>query len=274
MKTRFFIFALALLPTLGAAELASQTVGAWDRYVQSADAAMQARLQPGRAFLWIDETSARRQQVHAGEILVTGMGEHNPIKVPSGLIHHWMGAAFFPNARVDDVLNVIRDYEHYKNYYNPTVIDSHAILQTSAADRFSMLFMNKSLFLKTALESEYTTSYAAAGNGQWYSTASAVRVQEVEDYGQSGERELPPDEGSGYIWRLHSITRYQEADGGVYVEVEAMALSRDIPAMLRWVVDPIVRRVSKDAVATSLRQTLAAVTSARLVAKLSRLSAF
>jgi hypothetical protein len=46
---------------------------------------------------------------------------------------------------------------------------------------------------------------------------------------------------------------------GVYVELEAIALSRDIPAAFRVFVTPIVRRVSRDSLATSLHQTKAAV---------------
>ncbi|MGA7414121.1 MAG: hypothetical protein WBW33_26850, partial [Bryobacteraceae bacterium] len=74
-------------------------------------------------------------------------------------------------------------------------------------------------------------------------------------------REMPPDTGSGFIWRLYSISRLEERDGGVYVELEVIALSRDIPAPYQWFVDPIVRRVSKDAMITSLKQTSEAVRS-------------
>jgi hypothetical protein len=222
---------------------------------------MQARLRPGNPFLWIDQAPDRRRQVRAGEILVTSVGEQNPRAVPSGLIHHWMGVAFLPNANLDDVFGVLRDYGHYKDYYNPTVIESRMIRQAPEADRFSTLLMNQALFLKFAIENECESYYVQAGPARWYSIATTVRVQEIEDYGQAGERKLPTGEGSGYVWRLHSITRFEEADGGVYVEIEALALSRDIPAAARWVVDPIVRRVSKGAMATSLRQTLGAVSS-------------
>jgi hypothetical protein len=257
---------LTLVSALHAAELKPETLSAWASYIQSADAAMQARLRPGNSFLWIDEAPDRRRRVRVGEILVTGVGEHNPKRVSCGLIHHWMGAAFFPNAKLDDVFGVVRDYAHYKDYYHPNVIGSRTIQQTSGVDRFSMLLVNKALLLKTALDSEYESSYAQAGSGKWYSVATAVRVQEVEDYGEAGERKLPSDEGSGYVWRLHSITRYEEADGGVYVEMEAMALSRDIPTAVRWLADPIVRRVSKEAIVTSFRQTLSAVNSSAQVA--------
>ena len=47
----------------------------------------------------------------------------------------------------------------------------------------------------------------------------------------------------------------------MYVEVEAIALSRDIPVSLRWLVDPIVRRISRSSLVTSLQQTGDAVRS-------------
>ena len=259
----WWAFSLILVSALQAAELKPEAVKAWNQYVDSADATMQARLRPGRPFLWIDEAPDRRQQLRAGEILAASVGDQTPKKVPSGLIHHWIGAAFFPNVKLDGVLSVVRDYSHYKDYYHPVVVDSRAIQQTPSADRFSILLTNKALLMKTTFESEYESRFGQAGSKKWYNVATAIRLQEIEDYGQSSERRLPLDEGSGYVWRLHSITRYQEADGGVYVEVEAMALSRDIPAAARWVVDPIVRRISKSAMVTTLRQSLDAVNSSR-----------
>jgi hypothetical protein len=261
MSRRVMVVGLTLISALHAAELKPETVRAWDQYVRSADAAMQARLQPGKQFLWTDEAPARRRQLRAGEILVGSVEDQNPRQVASGLIHHWIGAAFFPNAKLDDVFGVVRDYAHYKDYYHPTVIDSHAIQKSAAADRFSMLLNNSALMTKTTFASEYESCFVQAGNHRWYNIATAVQLQEIEDYGQPSERRLPPDEGSGYLWRLHNITRYEEADGGVYVELEAMALSRDVPAAVRWLVDPVVRRLSKGAMATSLRQTLGAVSS-------------
>jgi hypothetical protein len=266
---------LAFVGALHAAELKPVTLSAWEQYVESADAAMQDRLRPGAAFLWADETADRRSRLRAGEILVTEARDHTPKKVPSGLIHHWMGVAFIPDAKLDNVLGVVRDYTHYKDYYHPTVIDSRTVRQARNAsqsegmpdtDRFSTLLMNKALFLKVALDNEYESSYLPAGPGRAYSITNCVRVQEIENYGQLDERKLPSGQGSGYIWRLHGITRYEEKDGGVYIEVEAMALSREIPAVMHWAVDPIVRRVSKDSLITSLRQTQAAVNGSSQIA--------
>jgi hypothetical protein len=267
MNRRFWVISFMITAAAHAAKLTPEALSAWARYVHSVDAGMQARLQQGHSFLWIDEAPDRRRQLRAGEILVSGVGEQNPKKIPSGLIHHWIGAAFFPNVKLADVLGVVRDYAHYKEYYNPNVMDARTIQQSPGADRFSMLLMNKGVIGSTALESEYESSYADAGAHRCYSIATAVRLQEVEDYGQASERKLPADQSSGYVWRLHSIARYEEADGGVYVEMEAMALSRDIPGAVRWVVDPVVRRISKGAMLTSFRQTLDAVSSSGQLAR-------
>jgi hypothetical protein len=94
-----------------------------------------------------------------------------------------------------------------------------------------------------------------------YSTSRTTRIQEVTEYGTPTQRMLPEGEGRGIIWRVFSITRCAERDGGVYVEFEAIGLSRDIPASLRWIVEPIVRRTSRASLSTSLRQTETAVRS-------------
>lgn len=246
-----------------AAELKQETVQAWDTYIETANARMAQRT--GHiTFLWVDETPERVRRVRGGEIVVSPVGEHNPKNVPHGLIHDWIGAAFIPETTINELLTVVRDYGHYKEFYKPTVIESKPVSRVGTdEDRFSMVMLNKSLFLKMALEGEYYSSFHQVEEKRWYSVARATRVQQIERYGQPDEHKLPVGEGNGYIWRLCSFTRYEERDGGVYVELEAIALSRNIPVEARLVAEPIVRRVSKSALVTSLKQTSEAVRSAR-----------
>jgi hypothetical protein len=35
------------------------------------------------------------------------------------------------------------------------------------------------------------------------------------------------------VWKVMSITRYMEREGGVYLELETIGLSREIPPSLR-----------------------------------------
>jgi hypothetical protein len=172
-----------------------------------------------------------------------------------------MGAAFIPDAKLQDVLSGVRDYGHYKEFYKPTVVDSKSLGTDGACDKYTMLVVNKETVAETALDMEYKTCYFQTDERRWYSITHTTRVQEIRRYGKPDEQELPPNQGSGYVWRLYSIARFEERDGGIYVEVEAIALSRDVPVALRWVVNPIVRRVSRNSMLISLRQTQEAVRS-------------
>lgn len=245
--------------TVNAASLEPATSKAWEEYIDSAHMRMEQRLSPGKTFLWVDEVPARSASLRAGEIIVSPVGPQNPKRVPSGLIHDWVGAVFIAHVKLDDVLGVVRDYARYREVYQPSVISSRAIATGEEKDRFSLLLRNKSFFLKTALDTDYESCEVHLDDRRVYSVSRTTRIQEMEEYGTPAQRTLHEGEGSGIIWRLFAITRYVERDGGVYVELEAIGLSRDIPASLRWFVEPIVRKVSRGSLSTSLRQTENAV---------------
>jgi hypothetical protein len=257
--TLLVLAAIALPAEANAATLKSATIIAWDHCLQTADASLQDRVRPGRTFLWTLENAERAAKVHSGEILIAPAPGKNPMKVPDGLVHHWMGAMFVPNVRLDDILEVTRDYDHYKEFYRPSVVESKTIARNGSDDRFSMVLMNEAFFLRTALDADYHTNNVRLDDRRFYAISRTTRVQEVEEYGHPGEYRKPEGEGSGYIWELYSIIRLEQRDHGVYVELEAIALSSDIPAAVRILVDPIVRHVSRNSIYTSLHQTQQAV---------------
>ncbi len=242
-----------------AAELKPETLEAWNQYLRIAESRMKERLTAGHAFLWTDEAEGRSARLRRGEILVAPATEHGWQSVPGGLIHHWIGAAFIPGVAVEDVLAVVHDYGRYKDIYKPIVVESRVLDCSPAEQTFSMLWLHKVLFVTAALSSQYESHDFQVDERRWYNTAGTVRVQEIRDYGKPAQQVLAPDQGDGFIWRMYGIARYAERDGGVYVELEAFALTRDIPASLRWLVAPVVTRLSRNSILTTLRQTKDAV---------------
>ncbi len=242
-----------------AATLKPETKAAWDAYLQAANAAMQARLQPGAHFLWLDDEPDRAESIRTKGPYIAPAGPQIPKKVPSGLIHDWLGVGFVPNVKIEDILLVLRDYDRYKDVYRPGVLDSLSHGSDDVKDLFSMRLVNKSVVAKTALDAECEASYIRVDDRHWYGVSNTIHIQEVDKFGTPEQHILPEDQGTGLIWRLSSITRLEERDGGVYAELEAIALSRDIPAAFRVFVTPIVRRVSRDSLATSLHQTKVAI---------------
>ncbi len=246
-----------------AANLKAETVAAWDDYVQSVSVTLQDRVRPGGSFLWTYEEPERIAKVHRGEIVVAPAPGPSPRRVRGGLIHHWIAAEFLPNVKLDDILQVTEDYDRYQEFYRPSVIASKTVAREDANDYFSMQLMNKAFFLKTTLDADYHATNVRLDDRHFYSVSRSTRVQEIDDYGRPSQHRMPEGQGGGYIWKLFSIGRLAQRDGGVYIELEAIALSRDIPAAVRFVVDPIVRSVSRNALITSLLQTEEAVVVTR-----------
>lgn len=256
------VVTLVLAIAARAADLKPETVNAWEKYVEGKDVAAKSSSDAPIVVTDSDSWAALR----SGKIFVAPAGPNIPMRVPSGLIHDWIGTAFIPNANIPQVLVAVRDYDHYKNVYRPGVVDSRTCLTAEDEDQFSLVLTNKSLFVKRALEGDYRASYFRLDDRRWYSIAESTRLQEVEGFGGAGTHLSPEGEGSGLIWRTQGITRYEERDGGVVIQFEALVLSRDVPAALRWMVDPIVRRVSRESIQLSLRQTRDAVQSNLAVA--------
>src|SRR5262249_21958607 len=152
-------------------------------------------------------------------------------------------------------------YACYKDFYKPMVIDARLLSRDEGEINFSMRWLKKALWVTAVIEADYKANYFRRDEKTRYGFVRSTRIQDVINYGQPSEHQLPAGTGSGFIWRLFTISRFVERDGGVYVELEAMALSRCIPSGLGWLVNPVVRRLSQSSLTTSLSETREAVRS-------------
>jgi hypothetical protein len=258
-KLEFMLLTVIFPGFLEAIQLQPGTLKAWDDYIQNADSSLRSRLDGQRPFLWTDEAADRRARLARGEVLIEPVAGSGSQSVAGGLIHDWLGAVFIPNATIGELLAVVHDYDRYKEFYKPAVADSKTLVCTQTGQRFSMVWQRRVLSISAAIQGEYEARDFTIDGRRGYNIASTTEVREIGNYGQSTAYLMPPGEGNGFIWRLHSIARYEERDGGVYFELEAIALTRNIPFALRWLVTPVVNHLSVNSLATSLRETRDAV---------------
>ena len=264
MKTRMgaVLFAVLTIPLLAQTDtLQPQTLAAWNEYIQATNARLEHDIREGNSFLAIDRDPGLSARLRNGEIAISAAGNDGHTAVPRGLITDWVGDIFVPNARLGDVVAQLNDYDRYRQFFKPTVVDAHLLSHAGAEYRFSLVLQKKVLFVMPVLEGEYESQTTKLDEHRWYTVSQTTRLQDVENYGEPSQRKLPPDQGHGYIWRIYNITRFEERDGGVYIEIEAIALSRDVPAGLHWLIDPVVRRLPKNSLAATLQQTRDAVTA-------------
>ena len=164
-------------------------------------------------------TPQMEKRLRAGEISVEPAGEMNPRRVPSGLIHDWIGLAFIPSARIDDVISVVRNYAAYGDVYKPSVLSATLGRRNGDRDQFSVTFRIGAYLKKTAIECEYESSYSRVNEATWYSDSRMVETREIDDYkrGEPGGN-CPSIKATVHLWRLNRITWYEQRDGGVCLD--------------------------------------------------------
>ena len=93
--------------TLEAAELKQETSNAFSRYILLTEERMARSIHDGDSFYSMDgkpelQREALRIRLRQGEIIIDQMetleGERI-IKVPGGLVHHWIALGFFPGCK-------------------------------------------------------------------------------------------------------------------------------------------------------------------------------
>ena len=225
-----------------AAELRPETAQAFERYIRETETRLEPRTGPSGTFLWADELAERRERVRAGQIMIESRGG-DTISVPGGLIHDWTGAVFIPGTTLERTLALVQDYDHSKDFYKPEVIDSRLIERSGNVFKV-YLRLRKKKVITVILDSYYDVRYYPLDAARCHSRAYSTRIAEV-----------PPGEDHGFLWRLNSYWRFQERDGGMYVECEAISLTRDIPAGLAWLIEPIVKSLPQESLANTLLKT-------------------
>jgi hypothetical protein len=250
-------------PVARSAELQAGTLAAWQAYLHQSDVHMQERIEGRARFLWMDESPDHVARVRRGEAVIAPVAGRGTESVPDGLVHHWIGAIFIPGATIENLLAAVHDYDSYHKVYRPAVTSSRTLACAENRQEFQMVWQRKILLVSAAIQGRYQARDVMLDSTRGYSVAETVEVREIEGYRHSGERLLPPDTGNGFLWRIRSTARFQERDGGVYLELEAIALTRDIPASMAWMVTPVVNHLSVNSLTTTLRQTRDAVISSR-----------
>jgi hypothetical protein len=241
-------------------QLKPQTTQAFEAYLRQAEAEMMARLEGSEPFLWSDASRERAQQVRKGQVVAQLWAGKEPVRVPDGLIHDWIGAAWIPGATVKQTLALIQDYDNHKHVYKPDVIDSK-LLSRQGNDFSVYLRLLKKKLITVVLDTEHDVHYSRIGPARWLCRSYTTKISEVEDAGKTSEQALAPDTGYGFLWRLNSYWRFEEREGGECVECRAISLTRDIPAGLGWIIEPIVRKLPKQSLINTLTATRQALSS-------------
>jgi hypothetical protein len=241
-----------MLPVAAAAaELKPATEQAYTQYVGEVERGIQSR----GSFLRVDTMPEIREKVRQGELWAQPVRARR--NIPDGSVHHWEGTVFIPGATVNGVIKLVQNYDQHARFYAPEVATSK-LLRRNGNEFDVRMRVRKKVIVSVAYETDHKIRYRQINPREWESSSHSTRVSEVANLDSSNEQLLQPGTGNGYLWRIDSFWRFQEADGGVYVECVTLSLSRDVPFGMGRILRPILEDFPKESLKSVLKQTRSA----------------
>ena len=244
----FAVFTLSAGPRFPPATLKSETVRRFDTFVAGIEESMAERHEGASSFLWLSENPSRLEAAETGRIVI--QKQDNDADLDGAMIHNWIAGMFVPDVTVNDILNVFLDYDGYPDFY-PGVVSSELLRSDGDTNKIYQRLRRKGVVLDTW----HDASFGKLDQGRAVTWSKSTEIREVKNEGKPNEELLPEGADRGYMWRMYLYWSLEQTDDGVFAECHSISLSRDVPFLLRWLVNPFIRNIPRDALEQSLEAT-------------------
>jgi hypothetical protein len=243
-------------------QLKKETAAAFDRYIRLKEARDKQQSSSGQTFLWVDGLpepmrSEDYAKLKRGQVLTRhnqDCGASDCGAIPGGLIHDWVGVVFIPGISLAQAMRALQDYDRDADYYGPQVLKSK--LLDHSGDSFHVFLRLKQVHVITAvLDTEYQIHYRYLDGTHAVSRSYSTRIAEVENTGEANEHDRTPGDDRGLLWRLYSYWRFYQVDGGIYIQCNAISLTRDVPTGLGWLIQPFIQKIPSESLYFTLDST-------------------
>jgi hypothetical protein len=236
------------------AEPTSAAVSAFDDYVHSVEARLAQEHQSHNGFLAPPLTPQDEQRLRKGELIIEPITPLTGLPLPGALLHDWRGTAFAAGANAADFERLMRNIHAYPQYFSPQVLLAKVIAQQGDHLQALMRIRQKHV-LTVVLDTTYDITFGRLDAQHGYSLSRSTRISEIESPGSANEHALGPSEEHGFLWRLNSYWTYEERDGGLYLQIESVSLTRSVPNGLNWVIQPFIEKIPRESLEFTLRST-------------------
>ncbi len=235
-------------------KLEPPTVAAFEAHVKTVEQELAGRWNGQARFLSLDASEEEHRKLLRGDLLIKPAISPNPLEVPDGLVHDWVGAVYIPNTSIEKVLAVLQDFNNHAKIY-PEVVRSRLIRREGNDITGSWRLERKQQFVPAVFDVEQAAHYQQLGPGKWICRAYSTSIREVNDAGSSKESDFPAGEGLGLLWRLYAYWSIETSGSGVLAECRTVSLSRSIPSGMGWMIKPFIQNVPRESLASTLKNT-------------------
>ena len=244
---------LAAAPGSVVGEPAPAAASAFNSYVGGVESRLAQRHRSQNAFLAPAALAAQNEmRLRRGELIVEQLTPSTGADLPGAMLHHWRGTAFAPGAKAEDFERVMRDYNSYPRYFSPQVLQARVLTQHD--DRYqAWMRVRQRHIITVVMDTTYDIAFGRLDAQHGYSISKSTHISEIDSPGTSSERALNSKQEHGFLWRLNTYWSYEERDGGLYMQIESVSLTRSIPT--GWAIGPFVESVPRESLEFTLRST-------------------
>jgi len=252
LRRSVFVGAVMLLlaATLSAEEPTPAAVAGFNDYVGRVEARLAEQHRSAEGFL----APVDGARLRSGEVVIEHLTPAKGVELPGALLHDWRGTAFVPGAKGEDFERAMRQFEAYPHFYSPQVLRARVLMQQGDHYQATMRVRQQHI-LTVVMDTTYDVTFGQLDAQQGYSISRSTKISEIGSPGTAKERALSPKEEVGFLWRLSTYWSYEERDGGLYIQIESVSLTRSIPTGLGWLIGPFVESVPRESLEFTLRAT-------------------
>jgi hypothetical protein len=207
------------------------------------------------------QTDVRLQR---GELIIEPLTPASGGELPGAMLHHWRATAFVRGARAGDFENLMKGFSGYPQHFSPQVVRADIVLPHGGQipDHFTAsMRVRQRHVITVVMDTTYDINYGRLDEQHGYSVSRSIHISEIASADTAKEHALSDGEEHGFLWRQNIYWSYEERDGGLYMQVESISLSRAIPAGLGWIVRPYVESVPRESLEFTLRAACNALRS-------------
>jgi hypothetical protein len=257
------VLLLSALAIRASAEAAAAAVIAFDQYAAKVEARLERQHRSVNSFIAAAGSGAPADaRLRRGELIIERLTPAVNAEPYGSLLHHWRGTAFVPGATAADFEWLMKDFSAYPRVFSPQVRQAAILSPDSGAirnaipDRFTAsMRVRQRHVITVVMDTTYDVNYGRLDTRHGYSVSRSTKISEIASPGTPSERALSAAEEHGFLWRLNTYWSYEERDGGLYMQVESISLTRAIPTGLAWAVRPFVESVPRESLEFTLRST-------------------
>lgn len=236
-------------PRLLRGQAPAAALTAFDTYTRNTEARLAQQHRSAQSFL--ANSAGITQRLHSGELILDRLTPPAGLPLDGALLHDWRGTAFVPGATPEDFLRLMRDFDAYPKHFAPQVLAAHV---TSGRGDHLQAFMRirQHHVLTVVMDTSYGVTFGQLDGQHGYSVSRSTRIAEIASPGTRNEHPLSPAEEHGFLWRLNTYWSYEQRDDGLYLQVEAVSLTRTVPRGLGWAVGPYLESIPRDSLSFTL----------------------